>query len=182
MRLALETLRRGGLILYPTDTVWGLGCDACNAAAVARLREVKGRAVGKALLVLVGSEGMLERYVERIPDIAYELIDAADTPMTIIYDHSHGLAPGVADSDGSVGVRISGEPFSRELSRRLGRPLVSTSANLAGEITPANYRQISDSLKEAVDYVVEYGRDEDEEHLPSHIIKVSDSGVIKIIR
>lgn len=182
LRCALDTLRKGGLLLYPTDTVWGLGCDATNPEAVARLRALKGRTVGKALLTIVGSEAILERYVTSVPDVAYELIDTAVEPITIVYDGGKGFAPGVCGEDNSVGVRVINHGFTGELARRFDKPIVSTSANLAGEITPANFRQISETLKQEVDYVVATGRSDTEEHLPSHIIRLTASGVVKIIR
>lgn len=179
---AVKTLREGGIILYPTDTVWGLGCDATNAEAVTRLRKLKGRGASKAMLVLVDSISTLERYVEKVPEIAYDLIETADSPLTIIYDKGKGFAPGVCDSDGSIGIRVTNEEFSKQLCRMFRKPVISTSANLAGEITPSNFDQISEQVKEMVDYVVETRREDFSEHLPSHIIKVSDGGVIKIIR
>lgn len=182
MRQSLDTLRKGGLILYPTDTVWGLGCDATSAMAVERLLALKGRTAGKALLCIVGSEADLERYVEGVPDVAYELLDSSVEPLTIVYDRGVGLAPGVCAPDGSVGMRIMAHGFTGELARRLGRPIVSTSANLAGEITPANFSQISERLRNDVDYVVRTGRDDISEHLPSHIIRLSASGEVEIIR
>ena len=179
---ALEVLKQGGLLLYPTDTVWGLGCDATNAKAVERLREIKGRSAGKALLCIVGSESILEQYVEGVPDVVYELLDSAVEPLTIVYDRGVGLAPGVCGDDGTIGIRLVTEGFPGELARRLGKPLVSTSANLAGEITPANFSQISDEVKERVDYVTESGREDKTEHLPSHILRLTADGQVKIIR
>ena len=182
LQSALDTLRSGGLLLYPTDTVWGLGCDATNQAAVDRLRALKGRTVGKALLTVVGSEAILERYVNTVPDVAYELIDTAVEPLTIVYDEGKGFANGVCGEDDSVGVRIINHGFTGELARRFGKPIVSTSANMAGEITPANFSQISERLKEEVDSVVASDHDDTEEHMPSHIIRLSENGVVKIIR
>lgn len=182
LQAALTALRRGGLILYPTDTVWGLGCDATSEEAVRKLRALKGRTAGKALLCIVGSEAILERYVDGVADVAYELIDTASEPLTIVYDKGVGLAPGVCAPDGSIGVRIISSGFTSELARRFGRPIVSTSANLAGEITPANFSQISEKLRADVDYVVRSGREDNSEHLPSHIIRLSASGVVNIIR
>lgn len=179
----LITLRKGGLLLYPTDTVWGLGCDATNTKAVERLRSLKGRTAGKALLCVVGSESILEKYVDGIPDVAYELIDTAVEPLTIVYDKGIGLAPGVcSEDDGSAGMRIINTGFTGELAKRFGKPIISTSANLAGEITPANFSQISDKLKQEVDYIIETGREDNSEHLPSHIIRLTGSGIINIIR
>lgn len=179
---AVEHLRTGGVILYPTDTVWGLGCDATNPAAVEKLRSVKGRSAGKAMLVLVDSPARIERYADNVPDIAFELFETTVEPLTLILDNARGFAPGVAAVDGSIGIRVTNEPFSRALCRGLGRPVVSTSANMAGEITPACFSQISEELKSKVDYVVKASRTDDSEHLPSHILKVGPGGEIKIIR
>lgn len=179
---ALQTLRQGGLILYPTDTVWGLGCDATSAEAVEKLRKLKGRTAGKALLCIVGNEAILDRYVDGVPDVAYELIDTTIEPLTIIYDKGKGFAPGVCGPDGSIGIRIIQSGFTGELARRFGKPIVSTSANMAGEITPANFNQISESLCEKVDYVVRTGQEESDERMPSHIIRLTASGLFKIIR
>lgn len=182
LRNAVDVLKKGGVLLYPTDTVWGLGCDATNNAAVEKLRALKGRSLEKAMLVLVDSPARIESYTQNAPDIAFELIETASEPITVIFDQARGLAPGVAAPDGSIGIRVSAEPFSRTLCRALGRPIVSTSANMAGEITPACFVQISEKVKNAVDYVVEYRRDDTTEHLPSHIIKISNDAVVKIIR
>jgi L-threonylcarbamoyladenylate synthase len=179
---ALAALRNGDVILYPTDTVWGLGCDATNNDAVEKLRKLKGRAAGKAMLVLVDSVATLERYVDTVPDIAYDLIDSATEPLTVIFDKGKGFADGVQNEDGSIGIRVTSEAFSKELCRRFGKPIISTSANMAGEITPANFSQISENVKNSVAYVVASGQEDASEHMPSHIIKVSEGGVIKIIR
>lgn len=182
LRNAVDTLRKGGLVLYPTDTVWGLGCDATNARAVDRLRALKGRSAGKAMLVLVDTPRRVEQYVEKVPEVARELMECASEPLTIIYDNGIGFAPGVCADDGSIGIRVAGEEYCRRLCHGLGRPVVSTSANLAGEITPANFAQISETLKSQVDYVAFTKRDADEERLPSHIVRIGDGGLVKIIR
>lgn len=182
LRNAVDTLRRGGLVLYPTDTVWGLGCDATNPRAVEKLRALKGRSAGKAMLVLVDSPQRVEQYVETVPEVARELMEWATEPLTIIFDNGIGFAPGVCADDGSIGIRVAGEEFSRRLCQGLGRPVVSTSANLAGGITPANFEQISDTLKEKVDYVAFTRRGAEEERLPSHIVKIGNGGLVKIIR
>lgn len=179
---AVDTLKKGGIILYPTDTVWGIGCDATNEAAVKKIYELKRRAESKSMLVLVDSEAMLEQTVRDIPDAAWQLIEAAVDPLTIIYDHPDGVAPNLLAEDGSLGIRITGERFSKELCRRLRRPIVSTSANLTGEKAPAQFSQISAAVKDGCDYVVEYGRKDTTLRKPSNIIKVSDGGVIKVIR
>lgn len=182
LRNALDTLKKGGIILYPTDTVWGIGCDASNAEAVKKIYDLKQRADSKSMLVLVDSEGMLERSVNDIPEVAWQLIDAAVNPLTLIYDHPVGVAPNLVAEDGSLGVRITGERFSRELCRRLRRPVVSTSANISGKKAPRTYAEISDEIKNGVDYIVEYGRENSEPHNPSNIIKIGDGGLVKVIR
>lgn len=179
---ALHALQSGGIILYPTDTVWGIGCDATNEEAVKKIYRLKKRDDAKSMLVLVDSEVALERTVEDIPEIAWELIETAVNPLTIIYDKPVGVAPNLKAEDGSLGVRITHEDFSRELCRRLRRPIVSTSANVSGEPTPKNFSQISQYIKDGVDYVAEYRRDDDSTPSPSNIIKLSEGGVIKIIR
>lgn len=179
---AVETLRSGGIVLYPTDTVWGIGCDATNPEAVRRIYELKQRSDAKSMLVLVGSEGELQRTVENIPDAAWMLIEAAVNPLTIIYDHPVGLAPELLADDGSVGVRITSELFSRTLCQRLRRPIVSTSANISGRKTPATFAEISPEIIDGVDYVVSYRRDDTRRARPSNIIKVSDSDIVKVIR
>lgn len=182
LRAALAALRSGGVILYPTDTVWGLGCDASNEAAVRRIFEIKKRADAKSMIVLVDSVAALERCVEEVPEVAYELLDAAVEPLTVIYDRGRNLAPGVCAPDGSVGVRITSERFSRELCRRLRHPLVSTSANVSGMPTPACYSAIDSDIVDAVDYVVNYRRDDTAPAKPSGIIKLGGGGEVKIIR
>ena len=182
MARAVETLRSGGIVLYPTDTVWGIGCDATNPEAVRRIYELKQRSDAKSMLVLVGSEGELQRTVENIPDAAWMLIEAAVNPLTIIYDHPVGLAPELLADDGSVGVRITSELFSRTLCQRLRRPIVSTSANISGRKTPATFAEISSEIIDGVDYVVSYRRDDTRRARPSNIIKVSDSDIVKVIR
>jgi L-threonylcarbamoyladenylate synthase len=180
MARAVETLRSGGIVLYPTDTVWGIGCDATNPEAVRRIYELKQRSDAKSMLVLVGSEGELQRTVENIPDAAWMLIEAAVNPLTIIYDHPVGLATELLA--GSVGVRITSELFSRTLCQRLRRPIVSTSANISGRKTPATFAEISPEIIDGVDYVVSYRRDDTRRACPSNIIKVSDSDIVKVIR
>lgn len=182
MAAALEVLKKGGIILYPTDTVWGIGCDATNAEAVKKIYELKQRTDSKSMLALVGSAGELQQTVETVPEAAWMLIDAAVNPLTIIYDRPRGLAANLLAEDGSAGIRITAEVFSSTLCRRLRRPLVSTSANISGNKTPRTFSEISKEIIEGVDYVVKYRRDDNTRHTASNIIKVSDSGVIKIIR
>ncbi len=182
LRNALEVLRKGGVILYPTDTVWGIGCDASNEEAVKRIYGIKQREDTKSMLVLVGSEGELDRTVRNIPEIAWQLTEVADKPLTVIYDEPVGVANNLLAPDGSLGIRISREAFSCRLCQRLRRPLVSTSANISGQPTPRNFSEISEEILKAVDYVVDWRREELDSPSPSGIIKLSNSGVIKIIR
>jgi len=182
IRNAVETLRRGGLILYPTDTIWGIGCDATNPEAVQKVFELKQRADHKAMIVLVNSLAMLERYVDEVPEVAYQLLDVAVRPTTIIYDMGRGLAPGLLGSDGSVGIRITSERFSAELCRRFGRPVVSTSANISGTPSPRFFKDIRPEIIDGVDYAVRFRRNDNCPHTASSVIKLSRSGVVGIIR
>ncbi|MFC2765897.1 MAG: L-threonylcarbamoyladenylate synthase [Prevotella sp.] len=179
---AVEVLRRGGVILYPTDTVWGIGCDATNAEAVAKVYEIKHREDSKALICLVDSEGRLQRYVRDVPEIAWQLMEMSEKPMTVILDNAINLAPNLIAEDGSIALRITKEAFSKELCYRFQKAIVSTSANISGEPTAQNYRDISPELLEAVDYVCTSRRQEHKPHTPSSIVKVGRENEIKIIR
>lgn len=181
LRQALVTLKKGGIILYPTDTIWGIGCDATNEEAVARIYALKQRSDAKAMISLVGSEGQLQRTVSDIPEVAWELIDAAVRPITIIYDHPTGLAPNLLAEDGSAGVRITSEPFSQALCARLGRPIVSTSANISGKPSAVTFSEIPKEIIEGVDYVVRFRRNAPASSA-SNIIKLGDAGRVKVIR
>lgn len=179
---AAETMRRGGLVLYPTDTVWGLGCDATNEAAVRRIFELKRRADNKALIVLIDSVDNLWRYVDEVPAVAEELLEAAVDPLTVVYDHGRGLASNLLGADGSVGIRITRERYSNALCRAMRRPVVSTSANIAGCPTPRIYAEIGRELIDGVDYVAGYRRDDTSEHKPSSVVKLSSDCTVKILR
>ena len=179
---AVKVLRSGGVILYPTDTVWGLGCDATNAQAVHRIYEIKQRAENKSLIILVNSVPMLERYVDNPPEVALQMAELSERPMTVIYDRGRSLAEGVASADGSVGVRVCSDPFCDALITGLRKPLVSTSANISGNSTPAIFDDISEEVKGAVDYVCLWRQDDRSRSKPSSVIKVSGNGVVKIIR
>ncbi len=179
---AVKILRSGGVILYPTDTVWGLGCDATNAQAVRRIYEIKQRAENKSLIILVNSVPMLERYVDNPPEVALKMAELSEKPMTVIYDRGRSLAEGVASADGSVGVRVCSDPFCDALITGLRKPLVSTSANISGNSTPAIFDDISEEVKGAVDYVCLWRQDDRSRSKPSSVIKVSGNGVVKIIR
>lgn len=182
LKQAVKTLKEGGIILYPTDTVWGIGCDARNAEAVAKIYRLKQREDSKSMLVLVGSEGMLQRTVTDIPEIAWQLIDVAVNPMTIIYDHPVGVADNLKAEDGSLGIRITSEKFSRTLCERLRGPLVSTSANISGKPTPKTFAEISSDIKNGVDYVCRFRQKERGNAKPSNIIKITKGNIVKVIR
>ena len=182
---ALRVLRAGGVILYPTDTVWGIGCDATNAEAVQRIFDIKHRADSKSMLVLLDGAGKLQGYVERVPDTAWMLLDASadgGKPMTIIYPHAKNLATNLLAEDGSIGIRITNEPFSKALCEQLHRPLVSTSANISGNPTAKTFAEIDEAIKSAVDYVCQYRRNDTTPHKASSIVKVDDNEHISIIR
>jgi L-threonylcarbamoyladenylate synthase len=182
IRNSLKVLKEGGVILYPTDTVWGLGCDATNNEAVKKIFSIKSRSESKSLIVLVNGLVMLERYVREIPEIALELIEVADKPLTIIYPEAKNLAPEIPADDGSAGIRICTEKFCNELIGRYRRPIVSTSANISGEPTPGCFTEISENIIKAVDYAVAYKRDDRQKSFSSPVIKINLNGVIKILR
>jgi L-threonylcarbamoyladenylate synthase len=179
---SLTILRNGGVILYPTDTIWGLGCDPTNSAAVEKIFRIKSREPGKSLLILVDGDAMLGRYVSEVPEIAWELTSVSDDPLTIIYPSGKNLAPGVCSDDGSVGIRICRDEFCHELIKRFRKPLVSTSANLSGKPFPENFTEIDKTLIEAADYVVKYRQDDMRKYSSSPVIKLGPDGTIKIIR
>ena len=183
---AVEVLRRGGVILYPTDTVWGIGCDATNAEAVKRVYDIKQRDDSKALICLVDSDARLQRYVRNVPEVAWQLIDSLQgddcKPTTLILDGAVNLAPNLIAEDGSIALRITNEPFSKELCYRFQKALVSTSANISGEPAAQNYGDIDPRLLEAVDYVCWSRRQEHKPHQPSSIIRLRADGEVTIIR
>lgn len=182
IRNALDVLRRGGVILYPTDTVWGIGCDATDEAAVACVFALKRRADSKAMLTLIDSTAKLQGYVDEVPDVAYDLIEMSEKPLTIIYSGAKNLAPNLLGDDGSVGIRVTNERFSKRLCERFRKPIVSTSANISGEPAPKTFAEISDEVKAAVDYVCTTRRDETAAAKPSSIIKLGAHGEVKVIR
>ncbi|MDY4557829.1 MAG: L-threonylcarbamoyladenylate synthase [Alloprevotella sp.] len=182
IRQAVEVLNRGGIILYPTDTIWGIGCDATNAEAVKRVFEIKQREDAKALITLVDSEAKVQAYVREMPDVAWDLMEVADSPLTIIYDGARNLAPNLLAEDGSVGIRVTHETFSNYLCLRFKRPIVSTSANLSGQPSPRCFADIAPEIVAAVDYVCTSRRQETVCPSPSHIIKLGVGGEVKVIR
>lgn len=181
IRKTLEVLKKGGIILYPTDTIWGLGCDATNAEAVQRIYELKKRADNKSMLVLLDDAGKIASYAD-VPAIALDLIEVADKPTTIIYPGAKRLAPNLIAEDGTIGIRITTEEFTKSLLSRFNRPLVSTSANVSGQPSPRFFDEISETIKDGVDYIVNYRRNEHKAAAPSSIIKLGMGGEIQIIR
>jgi len=192
IRQAVETMRKGGVILYPTDTVWGIGCDATNAEAVAKVYQIKQRDDSKALICLVDSDARMQRYIRNVPDVAWQLIDSLTSPQessgspvrptTLILDGAINLAPNLIAEDGSIGIRITNEPFSKELCYRFQKAIVSTSANISGEPAAQNYCDIDPRILDAVDYVCWSRRQEHKPHTPSAIIRLRENGEVEIIR
>jgi L-threonylcarbamoyladenylate synthase len=182
LKQSLQVLRNGGIILYPTDTIWGLGCDATSKEAVDKIFTVKSREEGKSLIVLVNGIVMLERYVKEVPRIAYELAEVSESPLTIIYPEGKNLAEGVCSADGSVGIRICRDEFCNELIGRFRKPIVSTSANMSGKASPANFSEIDKSIIQSVDYTVRYRQNDRQKGSPSPVIKVDYDGTLKILR
>ncbi|MCM1005032.1 MAG: L-threonylcarbamoyladenylate synthase [Prevotella sp.] len=179
---ALSVLRKGGLILYPTDTVWGIGCDATNPEAVSRIYALKHRRDSKSMLTLMHSPAMIERYVDEPQEIALDLIEQAVAPLTVIFDNAVGLAPNLIAQDRSVGIRVPKEKFCQTLLKAFRKPIVSTSANISGEPSVASFGEISQTIKEGVDYIVSYRQSDTATHAPSSVIKISKGGVFKILR
>lgn len=182
IKKACEVLKKGGLILYPTDTIWGIGCDATNEEAVKKVYELKQRADSKALIVLMENPAFLQTYVYEVPEIAWDLIELTEKPLTIIYDRAKNLAANLISEDGSIGIRITSELFSKELCKQFRRPIVSTSANISGSPSPTKFSDISKEIKSGVDYIVEYRQKENTPATPSGIIKLGKNGTIQVIR
>ncbi len=182
IRNAIDTMRRGGVILYPTDTIWGLGCDASNAEAVRRIYQIKQRQDSKALICLVDSANRLQRYFRQVPDVAWDLIEYADRPLTLVLDGAVNVAPDLLAPDGSLGMRVTKEEFSRQLCYRFQKAIVSTSANLSGEPSPKSFYDIPDSICSQVDYIVQYARGRKSDGRPSSIIKLGADGAVNVIR
>lgn len=181
IQTALEVIKKGGTILYPTDTVWGIGCDATNAKAVEKVYKLKRRNEQKALICLVSDVKMLEQYVYEVPEAAYDILEYADKPTTIIYDQPIKVAENLIAEDDTLAIRVPNDQFCQQLIRKMRRPLVSTSANISGEKTPESFAQISPEILNGVDYVVNLHRSK-KNPKPSAIIKLSNDGVVKVIR
>lgn len=188
-------MRKGGIILYPTDTIWGIGCDATNPEAVKRIYDIKRREDSKSLIVLVDSADRMQRYLRNVPDVAWQIVDANNPdlqatskgsphgqPITLVLDNAVNLAPNLIAEDGSVGIRVTHEPFSQQLCYRFQKAIVSTSANFSGEPSPKTFADIPEELKAQVDYVCTSRRKENKAAKPSKIIKLTQDGIITIIR
>lgn len=179
---AVEVLRKGGVILYPTDTIWGIGCDATNADAVRRVYEIKKREDSKALICLVDSADRMQRYFRKVPDVAWDLVDYATKPLTLILDDAVNIAPNLLAEDGSLGIRVTHEEFSRQICYRFQKAIVSTSANISGEPSPACFDEISDEIKQGVDYIMLSRQNDTSKSKPSQIIKLEKDGKVSILR
>lgn len=182
VKKTIEVLRAGGIILYPTDTVWGIGCDATNAEAVEKIYKIKQRDDSKSMLVITDGMARIQSYVDEIPDIAWDLAELADKPITIIYPQAKNLAANLISDDGSIGIRISSEKFSKQLCAAFRRPIVSTSANISGEPSPECFAEISDIVKDQMDYIVQYRQDDTQKKQASSIIKLKKNGTFVILR
>lgn len=182
IKKALNILKNGGVILYPTDTIWGIGCDATNEKAVERIYQIKQRNDQKSMLILLDNAGKIPSYIEQMPEMAWDLVDLADKPLTIIYPNAKNLAKNLIPADGSIGIRITKDPFTQKLIEKFRKPIVSTSANISGEKSPRNFSEINPKIFDLVDYVVQWRQDDYTKVSPSGIIKLENNGEIKIIR
>ena len=182
LKKAVDVLKSGGIILYPTDTIWGIGCDATNAEAVKRIYDIKKREDSKSILILMENPALLNRYVDEVPEVAWDLVELSTTPLTVIYPGAKNLAANLVAEDGSIGIRFTKEEFTRQLLQRFRRPIVSTSANISGEKSPAFFDEISEEIKESVDYIVEYRQEDRMPSQPSSVIKLGPGGQIDILR
>jgi L-threonylcarbamoyladenylate synthase len=182
VKKAFEVLQEGGLILYPTDTIWGIGCDATNADAVDKVFKLKGRAAEKSLIILLDSDSKLQSYVKEVPEIAYDLIEFSENPLTIIYSGAKNLAPNAIAADGSIGVRIVKHAFCTQLLQRFRKPIISTSANLSGEPSPIGFFDISAEINDGVDYVVNWDQNAVSSSKQSTIMKLEHGGKFSFIR
>ncbi len=182
LKQALEVLKQGGTILYPTDTVWGIGCDATNASAVEKIIQLKKRDAIKGLIVITDQPGRIPQYVKTMPELAWELIELAEKPLTIIYPDGKNLAPNVIAPDGSIGIRVTNELFSKTLCTRLKSPILATSANLSGKRTPRTFNEIEPAIVQQVDYVVKFRQDDSRHYTASGIMRLGVYGEFELIR
>ena len=181
MEKIIETLKAGGTILYPTDTIWGIGCDATNIEAINKIFEIKKREKNKSMIILVESAKRLEDLVE-VPEMAWEIMDLSEKPVTLIYDNPKGLSKEILAEDGSIGIRLVDDLFLKKIITKLNKPLVSTSANFSGEKSPMKFSDISQEIVEAVDFVAEENHDKVSKYSGSSVIRIWSDGRIKVIR
>jgi L-threonylcarbamoyladenylate synthase len=182
IKKAVEIMRSGGIILYPTDTIWGIGCDATKPTAVKKIYDLKQRSDSKSMIILLDKPGKIESYVEEMPSIAWDIIELSDKPTTIIYSGAKNLAENLIAEDGSIGIRVTKEEFSKKLCERFRNPIVSTSANISGEPSPACFSEISEEIRNGVDYIVNFRQKEHTKAIPSSIIKLEKGNVVTVIR
>jgi L-threonylcarbamoyladenylate synthase len=182
IQAAEEELLLGNIILYPTDTVWGIGCDALDAKSIKRIYKIKEREESKAMILLVADIEMLNKYVTELPGSFKELIEEQKRPTTYIFSEVRNLPKELLAEDGSIAIRITQEEFTHRLIRQMGRPIVSTSANVSGHPSPATFSEISDTIKERVDYVVDWRQDDETRSEPSRIVKIDKDGSKQVIR
>jgi L-threonylcarbamoyladenylate synthase len=182
IKIAVEVLRKGGLILYPTDTIWGIGCDATNPEAVSKIYKLKQREDSKSMLVLIENPNLLNTYLDTVPEIAWELIEVTDKPLTIIYPKAKNLALNLVAADGSIGVRVVKHPFCEKLLQTFRKPIVSTSANISGASFPKKFSEIDRAIIDGVDFVVPVDYDESKNPVPSGIIQLGLKGEVKVVR
>nr|WP_313028007.1 L-threonylcarbamoyladenylate synthase [Soonwooa sp.] len=181
MEKAIESLQNGGTILYPTDTIWGIGCDATNPEAIKKVFDIKHRDANKSMIILVENEKRLQDFVE-VPEMAWEIIDLSEKPITIVYESAKGLPKEALAEDGSIGIRLIKDDFCKKLISKLNKPIVSTSANLSGDKSPLKFSDISQEIIDAVDYAVEENREKISKYSGSSVIKVWKNGQIKVLR
>ncbi len=182
IKKTLDILYSGGIILYPTDTIWGIGCDATNEEAVQKIYKIKQREDSKSMLVLIDDTFRIPSYIDEMPEIAWDLIELSEKPLTIIYPAAKNLAKNLVAKDGSIGIRVSHDEFTKELIRRFKKPIVSTSANISGQPAPAFFDEINEEIKSAVDYIVNHRQDDTTKSAPSGIIKLGVNGEVQVIR
>ena len=179
---AVEVLKKGGVILYPTDTIWGIGCDATNPEAISKVYKIKQRQESKSMLVLIDNFNRIGRYVREVPMLANDLVELAESPLTIIYPDGINLADNLIAEDGSIGIRVCRHAFCQQLIHRLGRPIVSTSANIAGLTSPKRLDEVSKEVSEQVDFIVNPSFEGHPSFRPSSIIKLGVKGEVEVIR
>ena len=182
IKKATEVLKKGGIILYPTDTIWGLGCDATNNEAVTKIYKIKKRVEEKSMLILLNNTALVASYASDVPEVAYNMFELSEKPLTLILSGAKNLAENLIAPDGSIGIRITNEIFSKTLLQKFRKPIVSTSANITGEKSPRNFAEISQKIIDAVDYIVTYGQNDNTKKQASSSIKINSNNEVKIIR